>query len=166
MTAAKPTPIPIPPIDLDGYTGRHDHDFPLHRERGFAFFAPAPEGVAENSGHGLEAARRDRLLFDLASWHHDVAPAYVRARAAEARAHEALRVGDEDPTDTHRDEAVRAVRAYACARSDLLVLLDRQPIPRGGESLYERYVPEPTRIDPTTLTPETDLRRRAGLPLP
>ncbi|MFI6580791.1 hypothetical protein [Embleya sp. NPDC050493] len=163
MTAAQPTPTPMPPIDLDGYTGRHEHDHPLHRERGFAFFAPAPEGAAEDSGHRLEAARRDRLLFDLAAWHHDVAPTYVRARAAEDRAHEAVRVRDEDPTDERHDAAVRAVRAYACARSDLLVLLDRQPIPRGGESLYERYVPERTRIDPTTLTPEADLRRRVGL---
>ncbi|WP_406295604.1 hypothetical protein OG948_10140 [Embleya sp. NBC_00888] len=155
MTAAQPTPTS--PIDLDGYTGAHAHDFPLHRERGFAFFAPPPEGTTADPGRQLESARRDKLLFDLASWHHDIAPTHARARAAAEHAHEVLRTG------RRREEAPQAVRTYACARSDLLTLLDRRPMPRGAEPLYEHYVPAPTRIDPTTLPPEADLRRRAGL---
>lgn len=155
MTAAQPTPTS--PIDLDGYTGAHAHDLPLHRERGFAFFAPPPEGTTADPGRQLASARRDKLLFDLASWHHDIAPTHARARAAAEHAREALRTG------RHREDALRAVRTYACARSDLLTLLDRRPMPRGAEPLYEHYVPAPTRIDPTTLPPEADLRRRADL---
>ncbi|MGW1994774.1 hypothetical protein [Embleya sp. NPDC001921] len=157
MTAAQPTPTPTSPIDLDGYTGTHAHDFPLHRERGFAFFAPPPEGATQDPGRQLEAARKDTLLFDLASWHHDLAPTHARARAAAEHALEVLRTGG------RREEALRAVRTYACARSDLLTLLDRRPMPRGAESLYERYVPAPTRVDPTTLPPEAGLRRHADL---
>ncbi|WP_406287633.1 hypothetical protein [Embleya sp. NBC_00896] len=154
--------IARPPIDLDGYTGDHARDHALHRERGHALFEPLPDDATDaDLDRQWDLIRRDRLLFGLACWHAEVAPAFHRARAAAERAEQALRPAEDDPTA--RAGAAPAVRAYGCARSNLLVLLDRHPFPAGGGPLYEQYVAKENRVRPTSLPPETTMRHRAGL---
>ncbi|MYW02201.1 hypothetical protein [Streptomyces sp. SID3343] len=158
-----------PAVDLDGYTGDYAHDHALYRARGQAFFAPAgDEDPPDDAGRRIELALRDQRLFHVATWHHELAPVFRRARAAQRDAERALdrldRHAEARADDAARIDAFaaarRAVSAYGCARSHLLVAVDRRRFPVGGERLYERYVAEDTRVRPGALLPEHVVRDR------